>query len=124
MANQRKQTEEEAKRNYQATVEEEGEIPSTPDMTSSWDRVESGGRSIVRATMIFGLPTVNLESEAEDRIRDAEAAGRRFMDENNAIAVKGTHNGKYGGAVGWNARYSQRTAPPLYGRDTRYSGWG
>jgi hypothetical protein len=126
MANQRKQAEEEAKANYQATVEEEeGEIPSTPDMTSSWDRVEGEGGGIVRATTMFGLPTVNMESEEDFRVIEAEAAARRFMDENNAIAAKGSHNGKYGGAIGWNSRYSQRTAPmPLYGRDMRNSGWG
>ncbi|KAF4637672.1 hypothetical protein G7Y89_g396 [Cudoniella acicularis] len=154
MTNERKQTGEEAdvsnsKANHQATVEEEvemptiqtkpeaiakemgdnetswGEIPSTVNMSSYGDGGGGGGKGIIRATMMFGLPTASRESEADLRVIEEEAAARKFMEENNAIAGKGSHNGKYGGAVGWNARYSQRTTTmPLYSRDMRKSGWG
>lgn len=151
-ANERKQTEEDvdvpnSESRYQATVEEDveaptietksevnveekedkrtntGETTSTPIMESTSDR--GGEGSGVRATMMFGVPTTKREPGVDLRAIEEEAEIRKFTEENNALAGKGSHGGKYGGAVDWNPAYNQRPAPiPLQGRDTRTSGWG
>ena len=152
VANERKLTEEEmdvpnSEARYQAMVEEDVEMPkietkpqviaekkeakekstgettSTQNMTSIGDG--SGGGSGVRATMMFGVPTTRKEPGVDLRAIEEEAEIRKFTEENNALASKGSHGEKYGGAVDWNLAYSQRPIPtPLQGRDTRNSGWG
>ena len=126
-ANERKQTKEET--NPKVIVEEKedqeastGETTSTLNMTSIGDG--GGGGSAVRGTMMFGLPTTRKEPKVDLKAIEEEAEYRKYMEE-NALAAKGSHNGKYGGARNWNQAYSQRATPmSLHDRDTRKSGWG
>lgn len=141
-ANEKKKAEEEAKARCQAMVEEDvemptiktkpevlveaieskeagtGEITSTPNMASIGD-----GGSGVRATMVFGLPTTKKEQRVDLNAIAEDAEIRRIMEENSALAAKGSHNGKYGGAISSNPAHNQRAASVSQDRDTRKSGW-
>ncbi|KAE9369706.1 hypothetical protein N431DRAFT_52426 [Stipitochalara longipes BDJ] len=139
-ANERKRTEEgigapDSRTSGQVTVEEDIEIPTTetnPEVVGK-DKGEgetstgetTGGSSGVRATMIFGVPTTKQEPKVDLRAIEEEAELRKLTEEQNALAAKGSHSGKYGGAVSWDPAHSQRATPvSLQGRDTRKSGWG
>jgi hypothetical protein len=100
-----------------------GEPTSIPNITS----IENGGGggSEVHATTMFDLPTTRKEPGVDLRAIEEEAETRKFTEENNALAAKGSHSSKYSGAINWNPAYSQRATPiSLNGRDTRISGWG
>lgn len=90
-------------------------------------RIGDGGgeRRAVRATTIFGLQTTKNEPEVDLLAIEEEAENRRQMEEKNALASKGSYNGKYGRAKNWNSEYSQRTSlVSLPDRNTRKSDSG
>jgi hypothetical protein len=96
-----------------------GEAASRPDVASTGERGGSG----VHATMVFGLPTRKKEKGVDLKAIPEEAELRRIIEENNALAAKASHNGKYGGAISSNPAYNQRAAPVSQERDTKKSGW-
>lgn len=129
-ANERKQAEEEldvknSQARSQAIVEEDVEMPPGTITEENEEKETGTGGGGVRATMMFGLPTTRKGPGVDLRAVEEEAEIRQFTEESNALASKGSHNGKFAGAVGWNPVYSQRATPvSLHSRDTRKSGWG
>jgi len=117
-ANRQTIAEENTEKNSETVETEEGkEEMSTGEPT--------GGGSAIHTIMISGVPaTTRKEPRVALRALDEEAELRKLMEEQNALAAKGAHSSKYGGAASWDAAHSQRAAPVSQTRDTRISGWG